>query len=274
LSFPFARRLACPHLTTLHGRLDLPWLEPLWREYSEIPLVSISNAQRAPLPDVKFLATVYHGLPDRPLQPRYEPGEYFAFIGRISPEKRVDRAIAVAKHLGVPLKIAAKVDAVDELSFRKHIAPVLDHPLIEFLGEINEDQKSELLGRARALLFLIDWPEPFGLAMIEAMACGTPVIAFDSGSVPEVIDHGVTGFVVNDMRAAIAAAAAAGSLDRRGCRAQLERRFSASRMARDYTGLYQALLRPISEVRPREPALLATATAGATPGASNKSIGG
>jgi glycosyltransferase involved in cell wall biosynthesis len=211
-------------------------------EYADMPLVSISNAQRSPLRDASWHKTIYHGLHTELYRPRFEPGEYFAFIGRISPEKRVDRAIEVAKQLGVPLKIAAKVDAADKKYYEAEIKPLLDHPLIEFIGEIGEDQKSEFLGRARALLFLIDWPEPFGLAMIESMACGTPVVAFNGGSVPEVVDPGITGYIVNDMEEAVRAASVVHTLDRKQCRAQFERRFSAGRMAREYTDLYATLI--------------------------------
>jgi glycosyltransferase involved in cell wall biosynthesis len=242
LGFPFSRRLLCPSVTTLHGRLDQPHLVPMIEEYADMPLCSISDAQRKPLAYASWIKTVYHGLPSNLCRPHYEPGEYFAFIGRISPEKRVDRAIEIAKQLGVPLKIAAKVDAVDRKYYETEIAPLLDHPLIEFIGEIGEDQKSEFLGRARALLFLIDWPEPFGLAMIEAMACGTPVVAFSGGSVPEVIDPGVTGYIVNDMDQALKAAAVIHELDRKRCRAQFELRFSAGRMAREYADVYGALI--------------------------------
>jgi glycosyltransferase involved in cell wall biosynthesis len=254
LGFPFARRLLCPSVTTLHGRLDPPHLVPLVEEYAEMPLVSISNAQRAPLASASWSKTVYHGLPSDLLKPRYEPGEYFAFIGRISPEKRVDRAIEVAKALGVPLKIAAKVDAADQKYYEAEIKPLLDHPLIEYIGEIGEEQKSEFLGKARALLFLIDWPEPFGLAMIEAMACGAPVVAFRGGSVPEVVDPGVTGYIVDDMDAAVEAARSIHTLDRQRVRATFERRFSARRMAQQYVELYHTLLdRRVSDIRELQP---------------------
>jgi len=243
LGFPFSRRLLCPSVTTLHGRLDQPHLVPIMEEYADMPLVSISDAQRTPLADASWCKTVYHGLPLDLYRPRFAPGEYFAFIGRISPEKRVDRAIEVAKRLGVPLKIAAKVDAVDRKYYETEIEPLLDHPLIEYVGEIGEAQKSDFLGRARALLFLIDWPEPFGLAMIEAMACGTPVVSFSGGSVPEVVDPGVTGYVVNDMAEAMRAASIIHELDRRRCRWQFERRFSSGRMAREYTDLYSTLIK-------------------------------
>lgn len=242
LGFPFSRRLLCPHVTTLHGRLDQPHLVPIVEEYDDVPLVSISDAQRGPLPRASWVRTIYHGLPSDLHQPSFDPGEYFAFIGRISPEKRVDRAIEIAKRLGVPLKIAAKVDAVDVKYYESEIKPLLDHPLIEYIGEIGEFQKTELLGGARALLFLIDWPEPFGLAMIEAMACGTPVVAFGCGSVPEVVTPGVSGAIVSDMSQAAEAAARIHTLDRRRVRAEFERRFSASRMAHDYVELYGSLI--------------------------------
>lgn len=249
LGFPFSRRLLCPSVTTLHGRLDQPHLVPIMEEYADMPLVSISDAQRTPLADASWSKTVYHGLPSDLYRPRYEPGEYFAFIGRISPEKRVDRAIEVAKQLGVPLKIAAKVDNADKKYYEAEIKPLLDHPLVEYIGEIGEDQKSEFLSRARALMFLIDWPEPFGLAMIEAMACGTPVIAFSGGSVPEVVDPGVTGYIVHDMNEAVRTAGVVQALDRRRVRAQFERRFSAARMAREYTDLYATLIeRRVSDI--------------------------
>lgn len=242
LGFPFSRRLLCPSVTTLHGRLDQAHLVPIMEEYADMPLVSISDAQRKPLPDASWSRTVYHGLPSAMYRPRSEPGGYFAFIGRISPEKRVDRAIEVAKALGVPLKIAAKVDAADKKYYEAEIKPLLDHPLVEYIGEIGEDQKSEFLGRARALLFLIDWPEPFGLAMIEAMACGTPVVAFNGGSVPEVVDPGITGQIVSDMDEAVRAASTIHTLDRNIVRAHFERRFSADRMASEYVQLYGSLI--------------------------------
>jgi glycosyltransferase involved in cell wall biosynthesis len=239
----------CPHVTTLHGRLDMPHLVPIMDTYSDVPLVSISGAQRKPLARPNWRKTIYHGLPLDLCRPRYQPGEYFAFIGRISPEKRVDRAIEVAKALSIPLKIAAKVDAADTKYYESKIKPLLDHPLIDYIGEIGEQQKSEFLGRARALLFLIDWPEPFGLAMIEAMACGTPVVAFDCGSVPEVVDSGITGYIVSDMEEAVRAASVIHTIDRRQCRAQFERRFGAERMAREYVQLYSDLIaRRVSDI--------------------------
>jgi len=241
LHFSLARRLACPHLTTLHGRLDLPHLAPLFAEFSDLPLVSISDAQRGPLPSQNWLATVYHGLGDDELPFRAVPSSYLAFLGRISPEKRVDRAIAIAKACGMPLKIAAKVDPVDEPYFTQEIEPLLAHPLIEFVDEIGDAQKGAFLGQARALLFPIDWPEPFGLVMIEALACGTPVVAFRGGSVAEVIDDGVTGFIVDNLDDAIAATNRVGTLDRRMCRRQFLDRFTAARMTNDYVKVYGRL---------------------------------
>jgi len=241
LHFPLARRMNTAHLTTMHGRLDLPDLVPLYEEFSELPLVSISDAQRAPLPRQNWVGTVHHGFPERDFRFQPEPGSYFAFLGRISREKRVDRAIAIAKACGWPLRIAAKVDPTDVLYFKNEIAPLMEDPLVEFIGEITDSQKSEFLGNARALLFPIDWPEPFGLVMIESLACGTPVVAFRGGSVAEVIEHGVTGFVVDDMDQAIDAASRVHTLDRRACRDAFRRRFSASRMASGYVRLYRQL---------------------------------
>jgi glycosyltransferase involved in cell wall biosynthesis len=226
----------------LHGRQDLPDLRPLYFGFSEMPLISISDAQRAPIQNASFAATVYHGLPVDLHRPTFNPrGGYLAFLGRISPEKGVDRAIKVARRLGMPLKIAAKVDRVDEAYFRAEIAPLLDPPNVEFIGEINEHEKSEFLGQALALMFLIDWPEPFGLAMIEAMACGTPVLAFRRGSVSEVVQHGVSGCIVNSLEEAVIAVPQVVALDRRGVRRQFETRFSSVRMAKDYVRVYKTL---------------------------------
>jgi len=239
--FPLFRSIADRTLTTLHGRQDLPDLLPLYLGFDDMPLVSISNDQRRPVPKAKFAATVYHGLPvdlHRPTGPR---GNYVAFLGRISPEKRPDRAIAIARALGIPLKIAAKVDRADEAYFRKIIEPLLDGPGVEFIGEINENQKTQFLGEAQALLFPVDWPEPFGLSMIEAMACGTPVLAFRCGSVPEIVDEGVTGAIVGSMEEAIAALPRVIELDRKKVRQRFEQRFSATRMAKDYVSVYRSL---------------------------------
>jgi glycosyltransferase involved in cell wall biosynthesis len=254
--FPLFRSRAERTVTTLHGRQDLPDLKPLYIGFSDMPLVSISDAQRRPIPNANFAATIYHGVPKNLHRPTFKPhGGYVAFIGRISPEKRLDRTIKLARTLGIPLKIAAKVDKVDEVYFREVIEPLLHQPGVEFIGEIDEHAKSEFLGEALALLFLIDWPEPFGLAMIEAMACGTPVLAFRHGSVPEVIEDGVTGMIVDSMEEAIRKLPHVIALDRRTVRRRFEERFSATRMAKEYVQTYRALLKrtrssPISEVVP------------------------
>lgn len=252
LHFPLSRRQRVPHVTTLHGRLDLPDLQPLYREFDDIPVVSISDAQRLPLPGANWVATVPHGLPVDLYSGREEPGEYLAFIGRISPEKGVDRAIEIGRRSGLPLRLAAKVDDVDRKYYDEQIAPLLEQPGIEFVGEIGERDKNDFLGRARALVFPIDWPEPFGLVMIEAMACGTPVIAFPAGSVPEVLEDEVTGFVVNGVDEAVDAVERARSIDRRRVRAEFERRFTAARMARDYVRLYEQLAAAGPSSRPQK----------------------
>jgi glycosyltransferase involved in cell wall biosynthesis len=242
--FPVFREMARRTVTTLHGRQDLPDLHNLYRGFPEMPLVSISNAQRAPIHDANYIGTVYHGLP-RDLTPSLEPkakGGYLAFLGRISPEKRVDRAIAIARAANLPLKIAAKVDRVDEAYFRAEIEPLLKQPGIEYIGEIDDRRKNSFLGGARALLFPIDWPEPFGLAMIEAMACGTPVLAFRNGAVPEVIDEGITGHAVDSMNEAHAVLGAVLALDRARVRQRFEERFSVTRMAKDYLKIYERLM--------------------------------
>ncbi|HEX4766346.1 MAG TPA: glycosyltransferase family 4 protein [Lichenihabitans sp.] len=238
--FPLFRGLEARTVTTLHGRQDLPDLWPFYRAFPDMPLVSISDAQRAPIADANFAGTVLHGLPTDLHRANYDPrGGYLAFLGRISPEKGPDRAIEIARALGIPLKIAAKIDKADEKYFRETIRPLLDGPGVEFVGEVDERDKSRFLGEARALLFPIDWPEPFGLVMIEAMACGTPVLAFRHGSVPEVIEDGLTGKIVDTMPQAIAAMPELLALDRRGVRRRFEERFSAARMARDYVALYE-----------------------------------
>jgi glycosyltransferase involved in cell wall biosynthesis len=238
IHLPLFRRLGVAYVTTLHGRLDLAELPPLYGEFSEAPLVSISDAQRAFLPDAGWLGTVHHGFP--PDLFRFYPGrgEYLAFLGRISPEKRADRAIAIATALGWPLKIAAKVDPIDTEYFQREIRPLLENPFVQFLGEIGDEDKNDFLGRARALLFPIDWPEPFGLVMIEALACGTPVVAFRGGSVPEIVDHGRTGFIVDTLDQAIEAAGRVETIDRRVCRRAFESRFTVRRMAEDYLACY------------------------------------
>jgi glycosyltransferase involved in cell wall biosynthesis len=244
IHFPLLRRLSIPHVTTLHGRLDLPELGPLYEEFSDMPVISISDAQRAPLPQAHWVATIYHGLPERLLRFHPGPNAYLAFLGRISPEKRADRAIAIATALGWPLKIAAKVDRADIEYFEEEIRPLLDNPLVEFIGEIGEADKNSFLGGARALLFPIDWPEPFGLVMIESLACGTPVVAFRGGSVDEIIEHGVSGYIVDTLDEAIEATRRVDAIDRRACRRAFERRFTSRRMAQDHVTNY---LRVIEE---------------------------
>jgi glycosyltransferase involved in cell wall biosynthesis len=241
--FPLFRPLAGRTLTTLHGRQDLPDLRPLYFGFNEMPLVSISDGQRAPIPNANFVATVYHGLPLALHRPTFKPrGGYLAFLGRISPEKGVDRAIKVAQTLGIPLKIAAKVDRVDEAYFREQIAPLLKGPGVQFIGEINEQEKTDFLGEALALMFLIDWPEPFGLSMIEAMACGTPVLALRRGSVDEVVEDGLTGHTVDSIEEATFMLPRVIALDRRAVRRRFEERFTATRMAKDYVRVYDSLL--------------------------------
>ncbi len=242
LPFPLMSRLDTPYVTTLHGRLDLPELQPVFDAFPHAPVVSISDNQRKPLPQAAWAGTVYHGLPDGLLTPRSgEAPGYLAFLGRICPEKRVDTAIRIAARSGMPLKIAAKVDKVDEEYFRTEIEPLLADADVEFIGEINEAQKPAFLSGAKALLFPIDWPEPFGLVLIEAMACGTPVVAFNRGSVPEVIEDGVTGFIVEDMHGAIGALHRIDTLSRTAIRARFEQRFSAKAMARRYLDVYETL---------------------------------
>jgi glycosyltransferase involved in cell wall biosynthesis len=242
LHFPVFENQAHRTVTTLHGRLDLADLETAYRCWPQFGLVSISDHQRTPMPSVNWLATIPHGMPVQSFafRARPQPG-YLAFLGRISPEKRPDVAISVACRAGIPLKIAAKVDAVDREYFQTRIAPLLDHPLIDYIGEIGESEKSEFLGNACALLFPIDWPEPFGLVMIEAMACGTPVVAWNRGSVPEVIEQGVTGYIVDSEEEALAALSNIRSIDRHTVRAVFERRFAARTMARSYLDLYARL---------------------------------
>ena len=239
--YPLSRRNRATTVTTLHGRLDIPDLAPLYREFTDMPVVSISDAQREPLPHANWVATVPHGLPPDLLPFRDAPEDYVAFLGRISPEKRVDRAIEIARRAGLRLRVAAKIDAADRDYFEREIAPLFDEPFVEFIGEIDETQKADFLGGARALLFPIDWREPFGLVMIEAMACGTPVVAFRGGSVAEVITEGESGFVVDNLDDAVAATTQAIGLDRRRCRASFDARFTAARMASDYEAVYRLL---------------------------------
>jgi glycosyltransferase involved in cell wall biosynthesis len=238
IHFPLFEDIAPRTLTTLHGRLDLKDLPETYRRWPKYPLVSISDAQRTHLPFANWAGTVHHGLTEDLYQFTATPGDYLAFLGRISPEKGPERAIAIAKRLGMTLKLAAKIDPADRVYFDTVIEPLLDHPLIEFIGEIGDNQKSAFLGGARALLFPINWPEPFGLVMIEAMACGTPVVGYRYGSAPEVIDEGVTGYLVANEAEAAEAVGRALALDRREIRRRFDRRFSAVAMARRYLDLY------------------------------------
>ena len=240
--FPLSRREPITQVTTLHGRLDIPDLVPLYREFRDMPLISISNGQRKPLAWANWQGTIHHGLPAHNYRFRAQPGSYLAFLGRISPEKRVDRAIDIATQAGMPLKIAAKIDPVDKDYFDLAIAPLLRNPLVEFVGEIGEQEKDEFLGNAYGLLFPIDWPEPFGLVMIEAMACGTPVIAYRGGAVPEIMEHGRTGFVVEAMEDAVEAVRRVPQLSRERCREVFEKRFTATRMASDYVHVFKRLI--------------------------------
>jgi glycosyltransferase involved in cell wall biosynthesis len=241
--FPLLRQLEVASVTTLHGRLDLPELIPLYDHYGEMPVVSISDSQRGPLPNANYVATVLHGLPRDLLRKGEGKGGYVAFLGRISPEKAPDAAIRIAAAAGMPIKMAAKVDRVDEDYFKDVVEPLLASGDVEFIGEIAEHQKSDFLGGAAALIFPIAWREPFGLVMIEAMACGTPVIAFNNGSVPEVLTDGVTGFIVDNEAAAIEALTKLGTLDRERIRAEFDRRFTAHHMAQNYLDLYARLVR-------------------------------
>ena len=242
LGFPIARRCRTPVLTTLHGRLDMPELEPVYREFAEMPLVSISDAQRRPLPWANWQATVHHGLPRDLYSFHPQQGQYLAFLGRIAPEKCPDRAIAIATRAGIPLRIAAKVDPADRDYFRERIEPLLDHPLVEFVGEITDAEKNDFLGGACALLAPFDWPEPFGLVFIEALACGTPVLAYRRGSVPEIIDDGSTGYICEQLDEFIAAVEQVSILDRRRCRQAFEMRFTVERMVEDYMDVYEQIV--------------------------------
>jgi glycosyltransferase involved in cell wall biosynthesis len=237
----FARQ-PTPFLTTLHGRLDLPEHQPVFNTFSDVPVISISNAQRRPVPQANWNRTVYHGMPEKLLTPREVTPGYLAVLGRIAPEKGVDRAIKIAIRCGIPLKIAAKVDRADQDYYDELIKPLMDHPLIEYIGEIGDNEKSEFLSSAIGLLLPIDWPEPFGLVMIESMACGTPVIAYNRGSAPEIIDEGLTGFIVEDEISAVAAVGRLANIDRAAVRAQFEKRFTARRMALDYLAAYRGLM--------------------------------
>ena len=242
IHYPLFRRCPTPNVTTLHGRLDIEDQKILYREFKDMPVVSISYAQRKPLPWLNWAGNVYHGLPEDLYEFHPEPGKYLAFLGRISPEKRPDRAIQIAERAGMKLLMAAKVDKADKDYFEEVVRPMLKSSWVEFIGEIGEKEKSEFLGKSFALLFLIDWPEPFGLVMIEAMACGTPVVAWKNGSVPEIIDPGVTGFIVGNMDEAVAAVEKVESINRLSCRRTFEERFTASRMAQDYLKVYSRLV--------------------------------
>ena len=242
LPFPIFETVAHKTVTTLHGRQDKQDLAQVYRRWSQYPLVSISDAQRKPMPWANWCETIHHGLPPDLCTPPSRPtGDYLAFLGRVSAEKRPDRAIEIARRVGMPLKIAAKVGDGDQRYFHQTIAPMLEGADVEFIGEIDDSRKSEFLGNAAALLFPIDWPEPFGLVMIEAMACGTPVVAWREGSVPEVVDDGVSGRVVSGMEEAVAAVAEVRAYDRRRIRACFERRFDASHMVSRYESLYLRL---------------------------------
>jgi glycosyltransferase involved in cell wall biosynthesis len=242
LGYSILNRAGAPFVTTLHGRLDLPELKLVYKTFDDVPVVSISDSQREPLPEANYIGTIYHGIPERQLLPGTGAGGYLAFIGRISPEKAPDAAIRIAAQAGHRLRIAAKVDEVDRAYFAEFIEPLLKMPHVEFIGEISEDKKAEFLGNAEALLFPIAWREPFGLAMVEAMACGTPVVAMQLGSVPEVVDDGVTGFVVKNEDEAVAAIHRLGTLDRARIRRVFEQRFTARRMAEDYLSIYRGLI--------------------------------
>lgn len=242
--YPFSlfSRQSTPFVTTLHGRLDLPEHQPVFTTFSSVPVISISDAQRRPLPQAGWVATVHHGLPDRLLTPQAATPSYLAFLGRIAPEKGADKAIRIAARCGLPIKIAAKVDKVDHEYFEEKVRPLLSLPHVEYIGEIGDHQKSEFLSRALGLLVPIDWPEPFGLVMIEAMACGTPVVAFNAGSVPEIVDDGVTGYIVANESEAAAAVEKLPKLSREKVRRRFEERFTANRMAKEYLRVYRNLI--------------------------------
>src|SRR5262245_31185854 len=250
--YPFSlfSRQSTPFATTLHGRLDLPEHQAVFSTFSDVPVISISDAQRRPVPNAGWVRTIHHGMPERLLTPRSVEPTYLAFLGRISPEKAVDRAISIAGRAGLPLKIAAKVDKVDQEYFEEQIRPLLSQAHVEFIGEIGDEEKSDFLSGAAALLAPIEWPEPFGLVQIEAMACGTPVIAFNRGAIPEVTEDGYTGFVVEDETSAVGAVYRLGELSREKIRARFEERFTARRMAQDYLAAYRGLMQKAAP-RPR-----------------------
>jgi glycosyltransferase involved in cell wall biosynthesis len=243
LALPLLTRSGVPFLTTVHGRLGIAGLPDVVRHFPDAPFVSISHNQRLPLPGASWLGTVYHGLPSDSLHPRFEPGSYLAFLGRLTKEKGPEEAMRIARDAGVPLRIAAKVPKGERGYFKEQLEPKIDGRDVQLTGEVNDRTKEQFLAEAAALLFPIDWPEPFGLVMIEAMACGTPVIAYRHGSVPEVIDDGVTGFVVDSEEEAVHAVRRLGEIDRRQVRACFERRFAARRMASEYVALYEDLVR-------------------------------
>ena len=242
LHFPFSQNSSVAHLTTLHGKLSIPELQSVYNKFNQ-PVVSISDSQRKPLPQANFVGTVYHGLPENLHKKGNGDGGYVAFLGRISPEKGIDKAIEWAIAANVPLKIAAKVDKVDQLYFKTEIEPLFNHPLIEYIGEINESQKTEFLGKAQALLFPINWSEPFGMVMIEAMSCGTPIVAHGKGSVPEIIEEGKNGFIVTSTKEAVATIQRLKKVDRNVVREIFEQRFTAERMAKDYVEIYKKLVK-------------------------------
>jgi len=247
LHFPVTRLSHKKTLTTLHGRLDIPELKPLYEKFTDIPVISISNSQRRPLPMANWVATVYHGLPVDLYQPGDGAGDYVVFLGRFSPEKRADRAIEIARRAGMKIKIAAKVDKADERYFEKKIRRLLNQPHVEYLQEIGEAEKGPLLANAKALLFPIDWPEPFGMVLIEAMACGTAVIAYNHGSVPEIIEHGKTGFIVDNIEKATEALKNIHLISRQACRETFERKYCDIVMAKNYVRLYEKALRKQAE---------------------------
>jgi len=243
LHFSLSRREDLSQITTLHGRLDIPDLVPLYREFSEMPVVSISDSQRVPLPWINWMGTVHHGMPEDLLLPVLETGKYLAFLGRISPEKGVDKAIEIALRAEMPLKIAAKVDRADREYFESRIKPMLGSDLIEFIGEIGDLEKNQFLGNAAAFLFPINWSEPFGIVLIESLACGLPVVAYPLGSVPEIVEDGLSGFLVDGVESAVKALSNLSNISRQQCRQAFEDRFSVKRMAHDYLAIYENIIK-------------------------------
>jgi len=263
IHFPLSRRLRLPNVTTLHGRLDLPDLVSLYREFLEMPVISISNSQRSPVPWLNWQGTVHHGLPLDLYQCQREAGTYLAFLGRICADKGIEQAIEIAKKAGIPLRVSAKVDHDDKEYFKEVVQPLLANPLTQFMGEIPESDKNGFLGNAIALLAPINWPEPFGMVMIEAMACGTPVIAFRRGSVPEVIDEGRSGVIVSTVDEAVAAIKNGKLVRRKSCRESFERRFTAPRMAREYLAIYERMVEPNNSITAMEPVITSVPEEGA-----------